>query len=180
MIKFQDLETDRLLLKKFNYEDYLKVWAFDYIYYFGIPELEFQDKLNPVDKWIDLEKYGTNNNYDYEKDNLTDMKEIDWLIYIKDSNEVIGTIMAEFNEDFSKCTNFSYMFLRKYWNNGYAYESAERVLDYIFDSGIDIAQATSAETNLSSNKLLTKLGFAFCSTKKHQCLFFDGKKKNFW
>lgn len=178
MIPFKELETERLFLKKFNYEDYLKVWKFDYRYYFGIPELRFKDKPISPEVFDNLKKYGNNEDSAYEKWHLENLKEIDWLVYFKNSNEVVGTIMTSYNKDFTECTNFGFMFLRKYWGNGYTYESASKVLDYLSDCGIESVKARANDTNIRSNKILQKLGFNFTGVKENIWTMVNGKEGN--
>ena len=175
MIKFQELESNRLLFKKFNYEDYVKVWSVDYRYYFNLPGLFIQDKEIPLNTWDDLKKYNENNIYeDYQ---LKSNNEIDWLVYLKDTNEVIGTIMTSYDDTFKNCTNFGYMFLRKYWGKGYAFEASKIVMEYIFSCNINEIKARISFSNNNSIKLIKKLGFELEMIKTDQCLFYDGEKE---
>lgn len=178
MISFKELETERLILKKFNYEDYLKVWKYDYRYYFGIPELSFRDKENPSEFFDDVKKYGNNNDNFYEKDYLKNFKEMRWIVCLKSTNEAIGTIMTNYEKNFNDCSNFGYMFLKEYWGHGYAYESANKVLEYLYDCGIETINACANNTNIKSNRLLKKLGFIYIGIEDEVWTMFNGKSAN--
>lgn len=174
MIKFIELTTERLLLKKFKYDDFVKVWSVDYRYYHMLPGLAFQDKPLDENEWIHLKHYGNNGDLNYENDNIK-KGIIEWLIYKKATGEVIGTVIAELDND--KCTNLSYMFLRSYWGNGYATESILKVIDYLFSNDIISIQLIVSKTNERSIRLIERLGFHYDGYEEEKCLFNDGKNK---
>lgn len=62
--------------------------------------------------------------------------------------------------------DLGFAFLPRFWSQGYAYESAAAVLDYARSTlGIQRILAITSPDNISSIKLLTRLGFSYEGTR---------------
>ena len=88
------IETNRLILKKGTYEDYVQVYEYDYTRLRNINgEFEFvkydPEKLRGVEKYAD------------EEENV-----LDFIVYLKDNNKPIGNIVYDrykCRKEFSMC-----------------------------------------------------------------------------
>lgn len=145
------LETDRLILRKFVMEDVEKSylnWASDYEaskYFAFYPHKEKGDTENIIKQWI--------NAYQSEENNYI------WAIVEKSSNEVIGNISADASYKVLNICEVAYMLGSKWWNKGYATEALRAVIDYLFVSeDFYLIEAKYNSTNAASGKLLQKVG----------------------
>lgn len=81
-----------------------------------------------------------------------------WSVVDK-SKVFLGCITVHEHHD-SSDLEISYQFLPEFSGNGYAYESIQIVLDYLFDEvGVNQVLAETQLKNLQSIRLLRKLGF---------------------
>jgi RimJ/RimL family protein N-acetyltransferase len=84
-----------------------------------------------------------------------------YLVELKESGEplgICGLIKREALED----VDLGFAFLRAYWGNGYAFESAAAVMDYGRRTlGLGRILAVTTQDNEASARLLGKLGFRF-------------------
>lgn len=151
-----ELETDRLVLKRGSKEDYIKVYEYDFTKLRDIDgEFEFV-KLDPsvVDSFYSSKEY------------LNDM--FDWIIYLKDTNEAIGNIVATVKDD-DTSIELSYNLHPKFWHKGYMTEAVLEVINYLFCNGFNNIMCGYEEGNVKSKGLIEKIGF-----KLHE------KKENSW
>ena len=85
-----------------------------------------------------------------------------WSIFLKD-NTLIGQITVQPNSNYlndKKIRDIGWFMDPKYQRNGYMFEVASVVLDYIFkEERIERIETLSAAINISSWKLMEKLGF---------------------
>lgn len=145
------LETDRLILRKFVIEDveqsYLN-WASDYEaskYFAFYPHKEKNDTERVIKQWL--------NAYQSEENEYL------WAIVEKSSNEVIGNINADAFYKVLNICEVAYMLGSKWWNKGYATEALKAVIHYLFISeDFYLIEAKYNSTNASSGKLLQKIG----------------------
>lgn len=112
------IETDRLILRRFNEED-----------------------LNDLFEYLSCEevvKYEP-----YKAFNLTEAKKhLDWLVSteemiaveLKSNHKVIGNIYLG-NRDFQSL-EIGFVFNKLYWNQGYAKESCSSIIKHSFKNGI--------------------------------------------
>lgn len=98
-----------------------------------------------------------------------------WAVHLKEGDEFIGwcglKYLAELDE-----IDLGYRFFRKYWNKGYATESAKAVMEYGKNElklGTIVARA--AIDNINSIKVIEKLGFTF----KEEAIEHGDKVKKF-
>ena len=155
--KMPTLETERLLLKKGTYEDFVKVYEYDFSRLRNIAgEFEFVKndpiKIKGFDTWAD------------EEENV-----LDFIIYLKDSNQPIGNIVFDRYDESNKSLEISCNLHPSYWKNGYMTEALLSVMDYVF-SNLDIDNIVYgyAEENFKSKGLSEKIGFNYyCDYVEH-------------
>ena len=57
------------------------------------------------------------------------------------------------------CYELGYVFNRRYWGQGYAYEASSAVIEYVFNNGAHRIEANCDPNNPRSWRLLERLGF---------------------
>lgn len=146
----KQLETERLILIKFKEDD-------------------LQDIYN---NWLSDDKMTTFLGWKAHK-NIADTKRIldiwinqydnsyNWNIILKNTNESIGNIsVINFSELEKEDNAYIYYCLgSKYWENAYATEALERIIDYLFDE-VNISQVSAGfdELNINSGKVMQRVG----------------------
>lgn len=106
-----------------------------------------------------------------------------WVVELKDNGEVIGRVGVEYKQDSELEaieTQYShelgYMIGSKYQGNGYGYEAASAVLDYVKEQyEIDDIFVEVSPENIASINLATKLGFMFVDTNVNKRGYIIGK-----
>ena len=84
-----------------------------------------------------------------------------WLVKLKDNQTKIG-IITFIKRDYLEHHDIGFAFLPNFTNNGYAYEATSAVLkNVIQDGNHKQILATTIPENISSIKLLKKLGLCF-------------------
>lgn len=147
----QQLETERLILRKFMIEDaeqsYIN-WASDCEtskYFAFYPHKEKSDTENIIKQWL--------NAYQSEEINYI------WAIVEKNNNEVIGNIRADSSYHILNICEVAYMLGSKWWNKGFATEALTEILNYLFiKEDFYLIEAKYNSTNIASGKLLKKVG----------------------
>lgn len=106
-------------------------------------------------------------------------KTIYWVAVLKETKIPIG-IITIIKRDYLEEYDFGFAFLPEYTNKGFAYEASLEVLKNI-ESNYKNIGAITIEENISSIKLLEKLGFKFdkkivlAVPKKEELLFYTKK-----
>lgn len=143
------LETDRLILRKFNEDDIdfiFQIYANEkvntYLPWFPITNLE-QATAIFTDKY--LEYYQVEKGYRY-------------AICLKQDNLPIGYIHVNVDND---SHDFGYGLLDEYWNNGIITEASQEVLKRLQSDGIKYITATHDRSNSASGKVMKKLGMVY-------------------
>ena len=146
------LETNRLILKKGTYEDYVQVYEYDFTRLRNINgEFEFV-KYDP-------EKLRGVENYADEDENV-----LDFIVYLKDNNKPIGNIVYDRHNEKNKSLEISVNLHPIYWHQGYMTEAIICSMKYVFDNlDIDNIVYGFAEDNFKSKGLSDKIGFEFYS-----------------
>ena len=148
--KTPSLETKRLIIKRGTYDDYVKVYEYDFSRLKNIEgEFEFV-KNNPHE----LKSYST---YADEEENV-----LDFIIYLKDNKTPIGNILYDrYNKD-DNSLEISCVIHPNYWHKGYMTEAIISTMNYIFNN-LDISNIiyTYAEDNYKSKGLSEKIGFKY-------------------
>ena len=158
------LETDRLLLRPFSYNDVNDVfecWESD-------PEVAkymFWTSHNDIEKtkeWIEFE--------------IGQIEKEDWFrfaLVIKEANELIGTVIIYYEEEV-ECWEIGYNLGKKYWNKGYTTEAVKRVIEFaIKELNVYEIVGRYAKENTASENVMKKLGFQYEKDIMYMCN--DGK-----
>lgn len=92
-----------------------------------------------------------------------------WAVVEKKSNQFIGwtglKLITEKINDHINYYDLGYRFIRKYWGNGYATETAIATLSYAFDTlRLPAVYAMADVKNEASNTVLKKAGLQFIET----------------
>lgn len=83
------------------------------------------------------------------------------VVHLKNTNEPIG-IISFIKRDFLEHFDIGFAFLPQHNGKGYAYEAAKEVLNFVSSKPEHgVVMATTLSENVSSIKLLTRLGFHF-------------------
>lgn len=143
------LETDRLILKRGTYEDFVKVYEYDFTYLRNIAlKFEFV-KYNP-EKLKGWENAGDD---DYT---------IDFILFLKDNNEPIGNLVFDRYNESENSLEISCNLHPNYWRLGYMSEAIFKAMDYVYTNlGIDNIVYGYAEENYKSKGLSDKIGFVY-------------------
>lgn len=163
----KELETERLILRKFRMEDSEGVynnWATD-------PETckflswdvhkNVEETKEIISKWIS----------EYEKG------EYNWIVEIKDTHEVIGSIAEQGKSNRNKTICLGYCYGSKYWNKGYATEALKRVIDYLLnEQDFYLVEANYRTSNPASGKVMQKAGMKYDGTLRDRKLNPDGTR----
>jgi ribosomal-protein-alanine N-acetyltransferase len=147
------LETDRLIIREILPTDVIGMFELD-----SDPEVHKYLGNKPI----------TNikqalNNIEFIRQQYQDNGIGRWAIIEKETNNFIGwTGFKLITERINAHTNYydlGYRLIRKYWNNGFATESAKASLDYGFNAlKIREVYGMTDTRNLGSKKILEKVG----------------------
>ncbi len=146
------LKTDRLVIKRGEKEDFLKVYEYDFSKLKnidGVCTLIKQDK-EKIEKLFKggIKKY-------YSKIKKAHM--FDWIVYL--DNKPIGNILTT-DEDLSKkIIEVSFNMHPNYWGCNYMKEALSSVIEYLYSIGYNGIICTYSDGNLKAKRVLDKLGF---------------------
>lgn len=83
---------------------------------------------------------------------------LNWAVRLKSSEQFVGCVEASVSSN--RIANFAYVFGSQFWNNGYATESGQQVLQVLFDDYEVIEIKAQVDTrNQASIRLLERLSF---------------------
>ncbi len=153
----QRLETDRLILRRFEREDaeaMYKNWASDeavtkYLTWPAHPSQEISQMV--IEDWVN--EYSNQNYYH-------------WAIVLKDNGtEPIGDIaVVNMKEDISMA-NIGYCIGRAWWNKGITSEALKAVMDFLFDVvDVNRIELRHDPRNPNSGKVMKKCGLKYEGT----------------
>ncbi len=155
----QRIETERLVLRKFIYEDadaMFRNWASD-------------DEVTRFLTWP------THPNTDVSKfvikdwiDSYSDEKYYQWAIVVKENgDEPIGCISAvRVNEDISM-VHIGYCIGRAWWHQGITSEAMKAVMDFFFEKvSVNRIEARFDPRNSNSGKVMEKCGMKYEGTMR--------------
>ncbi len=159
-MKTPTLETDRLLLRPFTYEDAEDVftcWESDP----DVAKYMFWTSHNDIEKtkeWLKFE--------------IGQIEKDDWYrfaLVLKETNELIGTGLIYFEEEVD-AWEIGYNLGKKYWGKGYTTEAMKQIISFAQeDLGITEMVGRYAKENPSSGKVMEKLGFLFEKEIPYEC-----------
>ena len=152
------IETKRLILRKLEISDLEQVynnWCSD-------------PKVSKYVTWDTHKNIGQTKEYInfklglYEKD-----YRFDWVVVIKETNEVIGEIDAVKQSLNYNLVELGYCYGSKYWNNGYATEALSAVIKYLKEVAlVEKVTACHISTNPASGRVMQKAGMKYDATLK--------------
>lgn len=159
-MKTPTLETDRLLLRPFTYEDAEDVftcWESDP----DVAKYMFWTSHNDIEKtkeWLKFE--------------IGQIEKDDWYrfaLVLKETNELIGTGLIYFEEEVD-AWEIGYNLGKKYWGKGYTTEAMKQIISFAQEElGITEMVGRYAKENPSSGKVMEKLGFLFEKEIPYEC-----------
>ena len=162
----EEIETDRLLLRRFAYEDaksMLSNWAGDDCiqHMYGEPSYKTIDAVrNLLDKYIE----GYNDDYYFR-----------WAVIEKESGECIGQIAYFLVDGNNHSGEIEYCIGTAFQGRGYASEATRAVIDYGFDKiGFHKVQICVRPSNIPSRRVIEKCGFIYEGTLRDY-FYIDGK-----
>lgn len=145
-----ELETDRLILRKFNFNDINAMynnWATDTKVTRYMTHSTYNNKeevSKKIDKWV--EEYKSMSFYR-------------WAIELKMNKELIGYISAGNSKENIKSIDLGYCIGSRWWNQGIVTEAGTAVIKYLFEQiGYNRIVARCAKDNIGSERVMQKLG----------------------
>lgn len=160
-----ELETKRLLLRRFKRDDALMVfnnWTSDeeVTRYVAWPTHRHVGETVKV-------LIGWERAYEY-------LKTYQWAIVLKETQEVIGSIslfnIVTLHEKEEAVCEFGYCLSRKYWNQGITTEASFAVLAFAFETvGFTRVKARHDVLNVASGRVMQKLGMRYDRLLKNAC-----------
>lgn len=150
----KELETERLILRKLTKEDaeqaYLNWCSSD-----EVSKYVMWEKHSNMDVTKKLYEF-----WEKEYDNLDTYR---WIVQIKDTNELIGTIDVA-SKKFMKygACEIGYCYGEKYWGMGYATEALKAVIKFLFEEcDTNVIFAEHMSNNIASGKVMQKVGMQY-------------------
>jgi RimJ/RimL family protein N-acetyltransferase len=143
------IETNRLILREFELSDapyfYELNADWDVMKYTG--DIAFQN----IEESEDLIR----NYSDYKRNSFGRN-----TVILKESGAIIGWCGLKKRED--SFTDIGYRFFKKYWNKGYATESARAIIEFGFNNyGLTEIIGNASAENIGSIRVFEKLGMTF-------------------
>lgn len=153
------LETERLYLRKVNFEDVDDLFEMD-----SDAEVHKFIENNPVKSKDQIIQVITMLNQQYDENGIAR-----WAVVDKHTKECVGWAgLKYFREPLNNHSDFyelGYRFKRKHWGKGYATEASQAILKYGFENlNINSIFAITHLENKNSINVLQKLGFQFKET----------------
>lgn len=164
------LETDRLILRKINNEDYKDAyvtWCND--------EDIVKYTVHGVHKNIDV----TKRVYERWIQEYEDEKTFRWIIELKENHKVIGTI--DVSSPWIKYGTLEpgYVIGKEYWGKGYATEATKEVIRYLFEEcDADTIYSEHMENNIGSGRVMQKSGLVFEARLKSRVVDREGNRQD--
>ncbi|MEG0295158.1 MAG: GNAT family protein [Clostridium sp.] len=149
----QRIETERLILRKFNSTDadsVFKNWASDELVqsWYSEPIYETKEKTSEL-----LNTYINS----YEKEDY-----YRWAITLKDTNECIGQIAIFLVDNKNHFCEYEYCIGREFQKNGYATEATKAIIDFSFNKiNFNKVQICHKSGNPKSQSVIEKCGLTY-------------------
>ncbi len=160
------INTDRLYLKKINTADALQMYN----------NFASDDRVSRYMSWEsfktseDTEKWLLEWQEEYKKDDT-----YYWGVYLKSSNELIGTVYMLTEGSIAKIASLSYCLGYAYRGNGYICEAVKAVIDFGFNKvGYNRIEAYHAKSNVQSARVMQKAGMTKEGTLRQRCKTHNG------
>lgn len=150
------IETDRLILRRFNTDDYnaaFRNWTSD-------------EKVTEFLRWP------THNDISITERVLNDWIAgyakpdfYQWAIVPKEINEPIGTISVIAIEESTEKVHVGYCIGSKWWNKGYTSEALSAIIPFFFEQvGVNRIEAQHDPNNPASGNVMKKCGLIYEGT----------------
>ena len=153
----KSIETERLLLRKWDINDIEDVFCFcgdNTVVPF--PHENIIETKNWLEKMI--KSYDEINTYE-------------WGIELKNINKIIGMIYVTENDDVNQSCNIVCTLSKNYWNNGYATEALYSVVRYLInDAGFNRVECEHFIDNHASEKVMEKAGMKYEGTLRQSSI----------
>lgn len=152
MVELLKLETERLILRKFESKDASDLFEYcsdeETVKYVTFPR--YHSMVDSIDRISDLtQKYKTH-------------EIMCWAIELKETGKVIGSIDFVNYYDSIKCVEIGYILNNAFWNKGYITEAAACLTKYAFEQLKMVrVQAKCIAENLGSSRVMEKIGMKF-------------------
>ena len=89
-----------------------------------------------------------------------------WAVHLKPNHEFIGWCGLKYRPDLDE-VDLGYRFMKEFWNNGYATESAFASIKYGFKKlGLPIITGRAESANIGSCKVLERCGMLYIGTQE--------------
>ena len=166
----KDIETKRLHLRKIKIEDAdiaYKNWC----------------NSNVVDRYVLWTKHQsidvTRNQYEKWIKEYDNLKTFRWIVEIKETKELIGTIdVSKSLINYGTC-EIGYCYGEKYWNHGYGTEALKAVIKFLFEEcDADLVCAEHLEYNPASGKVMEKSGLIYETKLRSRIIDKNGKRND--
>ncbi len=147
---FPDIETDRLILRKFQHKDLQ--FIFNHFSNNDVCKYLYDNEpLRSIEEAKEIMAF-------YEdQENKTHNR---WMIINKQDNNRMGTCGFHCWDKQNNIAEIGYDLTKMYWGQGYMTEALTSILNHGFQNlGLNRVQAFVSIENESSSKLLLKLGF---------------------
>ena len=155
------IKTERLILRKFKMSDakgfYDNVGSDEnvtkYVSWHNHENIDVTKKV--IEKWISNYK----NDYNYN-----------WIIELKDSKEIIGTMTVVHVDYKNKTCEIGYVISSIFWNMGYGTEALKCVINYLIEEGFKTIYAEYQSKNPASGRIMEKAGMKYEATLKNRII----------
>ena len=161
MFKSVAIETDRLILRNFTYDDKNEFYSItrDIKLYETLPEdhMYSMDEISEIIDWF-ISQYNNNS--------IKNIPKFPLAIILKEGNKLIGNIgIGQYSDDKSKMEIF-YFINSEFWNNGYVSEAVDVFLKYVKENDLVTSLIGAVvPNNIASIKILLKNGFVKINCK---------------
>ena len=147
------LETNRLILRKFDVKDYEKIFN-NYCndgrvaqYVTWNPHINSSETKELVSMWV--------SRYD-------DLEFYYWQVALKENNEPIGSLAVVGIERDLKEVELGYSLAYNYWNKGIMTEAVSKVIEFLFEEvQVNKVVARHDSRNIGSGKVMQKCGMQY-------------------
>ncbi|SNR34922.1 GNAT family N-acetyltransferase [Lutibacter flavus] len=162
------IETERLILREFNINDYKDVYEFgsniEVQKYTGNQIIE---SLNSAKELIENVFYSDYKKYGYGR----------WAVIYKPENKIIGFAGLKYLPEFKE-TDIGFRILPEYWRKGLTTEASREIIKYGFEKfGLSKIIGITFPENIGSYKVLQKIGMKFYKIDEYNG---DGKEYNWY
>lgn len=146
------LETERLILKRGTLKDLQKVYEYDFT------------KLRNIAGEFEFKKYDPKKIEGWE---IPTPETYDWVIYLKETMEPIGNVVADREQKDIKAIELAFNTHPNYWRKGYTSEALIEIMKFLFSQEYENILCGYDDGNFKSKSLGEKLGFIAYEVKEN-------------